>query len=127
MITSRRNQNNLLQLGRSKYSVNMFNYIMDLKIYKINNGYKIGKKDGTRLDEKYGRRYYITKKPMRRDTAKILLMKLQLEERGMRIQVKSKKKKFQDGYMIIDPKKTKRKWIYTDLPCNEFKEFLITF
>jgi hypothetical protein len=98
---------------------------MDLKIYKINNGYKIGKKDGTRLDEKYGRRYYITKKPMRRDTAKIMLMKLQLAERGMRIQVKSKKKKPADGYMIIDPKKTKRKWVYTDLPCNEFKEFLI--
>ena len=98
---------------------------MDLKIYRINNGYKIGKKDGTRLDERYGRRYYITKKPMRRDTAKIMLMKLQLEERGIRIRVKSKKKRLVDGYMVIDPQKTKRKWYYTDLSEVSFKKFLI--
>ena len=61
---------------------------MDLKIFKINNGYKIGKKDGSRLGENYGRRYYITKRPMRRDPAKKLLMKLQLADRGMRMNVK---------------------------------------
>tara|TARA_R110000824_G_scaffold65612_2_gene170751 strand:- start:973 stop:1281 length:309 start_codon:yes stop_codon:yes gene_type:complete len=87
---------------------------MDLKIYKINNGYKIGKKDGSRLGELYGRRYYIMKSPMRRDPAKKLLMKLQLAEQGIRIQVKSRKKKFRDGFIRIDPKKTKKLCRYHD-------------
>jgi|TARA_R110000796_G_scaffold251907_1_gene384446 hypothetical protein len=87
---------------------------MDLKIFKINNGYKIGKKDGSRLGELYGRRYYIMKSPMRRDPAKKLLMKLQLAEQGIRIQVKSRKKKFSDGFLRIDPIKTKRKYWLND-------------
>mgnify|MGYP003674659246 FL=1 len=81
---------------------------MDYKIYKINNGYKVGRKDGKRLCSKYENRLYITKKPMRREGAKRLLMKLQLEERGDTIQVKSKKKRICDGYIRIDPIRTKR-------------------
>jgi len=100
---------------------------MDLKIFKINNGYKIGKKDGSRLGENYGRRFYITKRPMRREPAKKLLMKLQLAERGIRIKVKSRKKSFRDGYISIDPKKTKRKYFYTDEPEAEFKHLLFQF
>ncbi len=82
---------------------------MDYKIYKINNGYKVGRKDGKRLCAKYDNRLYITRRPMRREGAKRLLMKLQLEERGMTMNVKSKKKKFCDGFIRIDPIKTKRK------------------
>ena len=93
---------------------------MDLKIFKINNGYKIGKIDGSRLGEIYGRRYYITKRPMRRDPAKKLLMKLQLAEQGLRIQVKSKKKR-------IDPKKTKRLYVYSDEPHADFQHLLYYF
>jgi hypothetical protein len=100
---------------------------MDLKIYKINNGYKLGKKDGSRLGENYGRRFYITKRPMRREPAKKLLMKLQLAERGIRIKVKSRKKSFRDGYVSIDPKKTKRKYVYKDEPYKEFKHLLFQF
>ena len=100
---------------------------MDLKIFKINNGYKIGKKDGSRLGDIYGRRYYITKRPMRRDPAKKLLMKLQLAEQGVRMKVKSLKKTFRDGFMRVDPKKTKRKYIYTDEPEEEFKHLLFQF
>jgi len=100
---------------------------MDLKIYKINNGYKIGKKDGSRLGENYGRRYYITKRPMRRDPAKKLLIKLQLAEQGQRIQVKSRKKKFCDGYIRIDPIKTKRKYVYTDDPAEGWEDLLYYF
>ena len=92
---------------------------MDLKIYKINNGYKIGKKDGTRLDEKYGRRYYIDKKPMRRDGAKKLLMKLQLAEQGIIMNVKSKKKKFDDGFIRIMDKKTKKRPLTQNVPLTQ--------
>jgi len=100
---------------------------MDLKIYKINNGYKIGKKDGSRLGEIYGRRYYITKRPMRRDPAKKLLIKLQLAEQGKRIKVKSRKKKFCDGWIRIDPIKTKRKYVYTDDPAEGWEDLLYYF
>lgn len=82
---------------------------MDYKIYKINNGYKVGRKDGKRLCNKYDNRLYITRRPMKREGAKRLLMKLQMEERGESINVKSKKKKLCDGYIRIDPIKTKRK------------------
>tara|TARA_R110002072_G_scaffold150823_2_gene299469 strand:- start:1446 stop:1892 length:447 start_codon:yes stop_codon:yes gene_type:complete len=81
---------------------------MDYKIYKINNGYKVGRKDGKRLCAKYDNRLYITRRPMRRDGAKKLLIKLELEERGLTMNVKSKKKKFCDGFIRIDPIKTKR-------------------
>tara|TARA_R110000803_G_scaffold91576_1_gene159061 strand:+ start:1765 stop:2067 length:303 start_codon:yes stop_codon:yes gene_type:complete len=100
---------------------------MDLKIFKINNGYKIGKIDGSRLGEIYGRRYYITKRPMRRDPAKKLLMKLQLAEQGLRIQVKSKKKRMCDGFIRIDPKKTKRLYVYSDEPHADFQHLLYYF
>ena len=98
---------------------------MDLKIYKINNGYKIGKKDGSRLSEIYGQRYYITKRPMRRDTAKRMLMKIQLAEQGYRMRVHSKKKKFTDGFMRVDEKKSKKNLIRLDDVCPEFDDFLI--
>ena len=91
---------------------------MDLKIYKINNGYKIGKKDGTRLCSKYGCRYYIDKKPMRRDGAKKLLMKLQLEEQGFIMNVKSKKKKLIDGFIRIIEKHSKKKKRVIELPSS---------
>ena len=81
---------------------------MDYKIYKINNGYKVGRKDGKRLCDKYENRLYITKRPMRRDGAKRLLMKLQLAEQGIIMNVKSKKKRFCDGCIRVDPVKTKR-------------------
>jgi len=100
---------------------------MDLKIFKINNGYKIGKKDGSRLGENYGRRYYITKRPMRRDPAKKLLMKLQLADRGMRMNVKSRKKSFCDGYIRIDPIKTKRKYCFSDKPAEGWEHLLYYF
>ena len=91
---------------------------MDLKIYKINNGYKIGKKDGTRLSELYGRRYYIDKKPMRRDGAKKMLMKLQLKEQGYTMNVKSKKKKVCDGFIRIIDKKTKKRHLTQNDPLT---------
>ena len=100
---------------------------MDLKIYKINNGYKIGKKDGSRLSDRWERRYYITKRPMRRDPAKKLLMKLQLETQGIRMNVKSRKKKFVDGFIRIVEKQSFKKKIFIDIVPNEFKEFLINF
>ena len=59
---------------------------MDLKIYKINNGYKIGKKDGTRLGEEYG---------------------------------KSKKKKFDDGFIRIIDKKTKKRRLTQNDPLTQ--------
>ena len=99
---------------------------MDLKIFKINNGYKIGKKDETRLGEEYQRRYYITKRPMRRDPAKKLLMKLQLESQGIRMNVKSKKKKLVDGYVRVVEKHSYKKKLFIEPPI-EFKEFLINF
>jgi len=82
---------------------------MDYKIYKINNGYKVGRKDRKRLGVDYENRLYITRKPMKREGAKRLLMKLQLEEQGIKMNVKSKKIKLCDGFMRIDQKKTKRK------------------
>tara|TARA_R110001599_G_scaffold84248_2_gene227022 strand:- start:8123 stop:8452 length:330 start_codon:yes stop_codon:yes gene_type:complete len=85
---------------------------MDLCIYKINNGYKIGKRDGSRLDEQFGKRYYITKRPMRRDPAKKLLMKLQLAEKGIVMNVKSKKKQRtlrDNGFIRIDAIYSKKK------------------
>ena len=81
---------------------------MDYKIYKINNGYKVGRKDGKRLCDKYENRLYITKRPMRREGAKRLLMKLQLKEQGIIMNVKSQKKRLCDGCIRIDPVKTKR-------------------
>jgi|TARA_R110000787_G_scaffold2453_4_gene9760 hypothetical protein len=97
---------------------------MDLKIYKINNGYKIGKKDGSRLSDKFGNRYYITKRPMRRDTAKRMLMKIQLEEQGYKMRVHSKKKKFSDGFMRVVEKQS-RKARRVEILCPELDEFLI--
>jgi hypothetical protein len=94
---------------------------MDLCIYKINNGYKIGKRDGSRLDEHYGKRYYITKRPMRRDPAKKLLMKLQLAEKGIVMNVKSKKKKFRDGFIRVDAIYSKKK--KRDSQANNFFNF----
>ena len=91
---------------------------MDLKIYKINNGYKIGKKDGTRLGEEYGRRYYIDKKPMRRDGAKKMLMKLQLAEQGYTMNVRSKKKRFCDGFIRIIDRKTKKRQLTQNDPLT---------
>jgi len=82
---------------------------MDYKIYKINNGYKVGRKDGQRLGDAYDNRLYITKKPMRREGAKRLLCKLEMAEKGIVMNVKSKKKKFDDGFMRIDPIKSKKK------------------
>ena len=76
---------------------------MDLKIFKINNGYKIGKIDGSRLGEIYGRRYYITKRPMRRDP------------------------RMCDGFIRIDPKKTKRLYVYSDEPHADFQHLLYYF
>ena len=58
---------------------------MDYKIYKINNGYKVGRKDRKRLCDKYENRLYITKRPMRREGAKRLLMKLQLKENEIKL------------------------------------------
>lgn len=100
---------------------------MDLKIFKINNGYKIGRKDGLRLGDIYGRRYYISKRPMRRDPAKKLLMKLQLADRGLRMKVKSRKKLFYDGYIRIDPIKTKRKYLFSDNPAEGWEHLLYYF
>tara|TARA_R110002126_G_scaffold99172_1_gene230260 strand:- start:164 stop:493 length:330 start_codon:yes stop_codon:yes gene_type:complete len=100
---------------------------MDLKIFKINNGYKIGKKDGSRLGGIYENRYYITTRPMRRDPAKKLLMKLQLADSGVRMRVKSLKKPFHDGFVRIDPIKTKRRYYFTDEPCEEFEHLLYYF
>jgi len=94
---------------------------MDLCIYKINNGYKIGKRDGSRLDEHYGKRYYITKRPMRRDPAKKLLMKLQLAEKGIIMNVKSKKKIFRNGFIRIDAIHSKKK--KRDSQANNFFNF----
>ena len=94
---------------------------MDLCIYKINNGYKIGKRDGSRLDEHYGKRYYITKRPMRRDPAKKLLMKLQLAEKGITMNVKSKKKIFRNGFIRIDAIHSKKK--KRDSQANNFFNF----
>mgnify|MGYP003629346257 CR=1 FL=1 len=82
---------------------------MDYKIYKINNGYKVGRKDGQRLGEAYDNRLYITKKPMKREGAKRLLCKLEMAEKGMVMKVKSKKKRLCDGFMRIDPIKSKKK------------------
>ena len=62
---------------------------------------------------------------MRRDPAKKLLMKLQLETRGIRMNVKSKKKKLVDGYMRVIENPSKKKKIFIDIVPNEFKEFLI--
>jgi len=103
---------------------------MDYKIYKINNGYKVGRKDGKRLCAKYDNRLYITRRPMRREGAKRLLMKLQLEERGMTMNVKSKKKRLCDGFIRIDPIKTKRKKILNhniDLGLLDFNYHEIIF
>tara|TARA_R110001599_G_scaffold60020_4_gene166769 strand:+ start:2239 stop:2652 length:414 start_codon:yes stop_codon:yes gene_type:complete len=93
---------------------------MDYKIYKINNGYKVGRKDGKRLCDKYENRLYITKRPMRRDGAKRLLMKLQLAEQGIIMNVKSKKKRFCDGCIRVDPVKTKRKKINYNIGLEDF-------
>ena len=82
---------------------------MDYKIYKINNGYKVGRKDGQRLCDFYDNRLYITKKPMRREGAKRLLCKLEMAEKGLTMSVKSKKKPFYDGFMRIDPIRSKKK------------------
>jgi|TARA_R110001592_G_scaffold17781_3_gene74341 hypothetical protein len=98
---------------------------MDLKIFKINNGYKIGRKDCERLGANYGRRYYITKRPMRRDPAKKLLMKLQLAEQGIRMKVKSLKKPRYDGFVKIDPKLSKKKNNFQDEPDEEFRHLII--
>jgi len=95
---------------------------MDYKIYKINNGYKVGRKDGKRLCDKYENRLYITKRPMRREGAKRLLMKLQLKEQGIIMNVKSQKKRLCDGCIRIDPIKTKRKKInYTYYEIFDFR------
>ena len=46
---------------------------------------------------------------MRRDNAKKLLMKLQLEEKGIVMNVRSKKKRFCDGFIRVIDKPTKKK------------------
>jgi len=83
---------------------------MDYKIYKINNGYKVGRKDKEKINSS---RIYLTKKPLTRDGAKRFLLKLQLEERGIKIKNNTKKfNKHLDGYIRIDPLKTKKRIVY---------------
>ncbi len=105
----------------------MLDYCMDYKIYKINNGYKVGRRDGQRLGEAYDNRLYITKKPMKREGAKRLLCKLEMAEQGLVMNVRSKKKRFVDGFLRIDPIKSKKKKHHnhnTDTIDFEFDELI---
>lgn len=80
---------------------------MKYRLIKSGNGYHVGLKSGEKL--RNGKKY-LSDRPMARDEAKRKLLEKDLEEQGRKIQSKpSKKKKIEDGFMRIDPKKTKKK------------------
>ena len=54
---------------------------------------------------------------MRRDGAKKMLMKLQLAEQGYTMNVRSKKKRFCDGFIRIIDRKTKKRQL---TPIKDF-------